>query len=320
MKTLECPMAATTLTKEHWDALMSPILRICLPKGGYSSNFPHAIMCGPTDFGGQGLMHPWYNQELSHLETFWEETSLESHTGELFGNLVETLRLELGFPGYLTSIPYTRMEMCATTSWITKLWASSSMFNMQIHDPFPLLRLSRVNDQHIMPTLAADPHLSDMDLQHLNECRMFKEAVTLAHLTTVCGRYLEQSATTPQKAHTLQTCTWLRKPTHLPPSYWTLWKTTILLLFTHPTSTKGELTSPLDEWTIDPTQNWTWWPHRSDSGTRTLCQKGNLYHHSYTAPHRSRRQTRLRINTPYRKSEIEINFVKILFFDNSRAG
>jgi len=265
-------------------------------------------------------MHPWYNQELSHLETFWEETSLESHTGELFGNLVETLRLELGFPGYLTSIPYTRMEMCATTSWITKLWASSSMFNMQIHDPFPLLQLSRVNDQHIMPTLAADPHLSDMDLQHLNECRMFKEAVTLAHLTTVCGRYLEQSATTPQKAHTLQTCTWLRKPTHLPPSYWTLWKTTILLLFTHPTSTKGELTSPLDEWTIDPTQNWTWWPHRSDSGTRTLCQKGNLYHHSYTAPHRSRRQTRLRINTPYRKSEIEINFVKILFFDNSRAG
>jgi len=62
MKTLEYPMAATTLSKEHWDALMSPILRICLPKGGYSCNFPHAIMYGPTDFGGRGLMHPWYNQ------------------------------------------------------------------------------------------------------------------------------------------------------------------------------------------------------------------------------------------------------------------
>jgi len=182
-------------------------------------------------------MHPWYNQELSHLETFWEETSLESHTDELFGNLVETLRLELGFPGFLTSIPYTRMEMCATTSWMTTLWASS---NIQIRDPFPLLPLSRVNVHYIMPILAADPHLSDMGLQHLNECRMFKEAVTLAHLTTACGRYLEQSATTPQKAHTLQTYTWPRKPTHLPASYWTLWKTTILRLFTHPTS-KGEL-------------------------------------------------------------------------------
>jgi len=104
MKTLEYRMAATTLSKEHWDALMLPILRICLPKGGYSSNFPHAIMYSPTGFGGRGLMHPWYNQELSHIETFWEETSLESHTGELFGNSVETLRLELGV-GSTVSIP-----------------------------------------------------------------------------------------------------------------------------------------------------------------------------------------------------------------------
>jgi len=190
------------------------------------------------------------------------------------------------------------MEMCATTSWMTTLWASSLMFNIQIRDPFPLLPLSRVNDQYIMPILAADRHLSDTDLQHLSECHMFEEAVTLAHLTTACGRHLEQSATTPQKAHTLHTYTWPRKPTHLPASYWTLWKTTILRLFTHPTSTKGELTSPLDEWTVDPTQHWTWWSHVSDSGTRTAYQKGNLYHPLYTAPHRSRRQTCLRINIP----------------------
>jgi len=188
--------------------------------------------------------------------------------------------------------------MCAATSWMTKLWESASMFNIQIRDPFPRLPLSRVNDQYIIPILAANPHLTDADLQHLNECRMFKKAVTLAHLTTACGRYLEKSATTPQTAHTLQKYTWPRKPTHLPASYWTLWKTTILRLFTHPTSTKGELTPPLEEWIINPTQHWTWWSHESASGAKTVYQKGNLYHHSYTAPHRSRRQTRLRINTP----------------------
>jgi len=51
-------------------------------------------------------MHPWYNQELSHLETFWEESSLESNTGKLFSKSVETLRLDLDFqdssPPYLT--------------------------------------------------------------------------------------------------------------------------------------------------------------------------------------------------------------------------
>jgi len=235
----------------------------------------------------------WYNQELSHLETFWEVC-------ELFGNSLETLRLELGFPGFLTSIPYTRMEKCATTSWMTTLWASSSMFNIQIRDPYPLLPLSRVNDQHIMPIFAADPHLTNTDLPYLNECPMFKEVIlaSLSQLTTVCGRYLEQLATTPQKAHTFHTCTWRRKPTHLPTSYWTLWKKTILRLFTQPTSNKGELTSPLEEWTTDPTKHWTWWSHTTDTGTRTAYQKGNLHHHTYTAQHRSRRQTRLRSSAP----------------------
>jgi len=163
----------------------------------------------------------------------------------IFCTTNRSLHPTLGFPGFLTSIPYKRMEMCATTSWMTTLWASSSMFNIQIHDLLLLLSLSRVNDQYIMQIFAADPHLSDTDLQHLNECRMFKEAVTLAHLTTACGRYLEQSATTPQKAHIFQKCTWPQKTPHLPASYWTLWKSTIIRLFTHPTSTKGELTSPL---------------------------------------------------------------------------
>jgi len=97
---------------------------------------------------------------------------------------------------------------------------------------------------------------------------------------------------------TLQKYTWPRKPSNLPASYWTLWKTTILRLFTHPTSTKGELKSPLEEWLIDPTIHWTWWSHTSETSTRTVYQKGTLYHHSHTAPHRLRRQTRLRINTP----------------------
>jgi len=149
-----------------------------------------------------------------------------------------------------------------------------------------------------MPIFAAGPHLSDTDLQHLNKCRMFKKAVSLADLTTACGKFLEQSATTPQPSHALQTYIWPHKPAQLPTSYWTLWKKSIVQLFMNPTSTRLELSSPLKEWITDPTPHWKWWSHKSDSGVQTVHHKGNLYHHAFLAPYRSRRQRRLQQAPP----------------------
>jgi len=68
MKTLEYPMTALTITKQGRDEIMKPLLHFCLPVAGYSQHFPRAVIFGPSEQGGKGLMYPWHNQELTHLE------------------------------------------------------------------------------------------------------------------------------------------------------------------------------------------------------------------------------------------------------------
>jgi len=140
MKTLEYPMAALTITKQGWDEIMKPLLHFCLPVAGYSQNFPRAVIFVPSEQGGKGLMHPWYNQELTHLETFWEELASETHTGEFFTTSMEALRLELSYPTSLMSVPFDRMAGCATNSWLTSLWETCNKWNIDIKSIAPELK------------------------------------------------------------------------------------------------------------------------------------------------------------------------------------
>jgi hypothetical protein len=91
MKTLEYPMRAIRLSKKHWDKIMATILKVALPKSGVSGNFPRAVIYGPTCFQGRGLRHPWYHQELQHLEAFWDTVTCDNVTGQLFQQAIEEL-------------------------------------------------------------------------------------------------------------------------------------------------------------------------------------------------------------------------------------
>jgi len=125
MKTLEHPMTSLTIIKQGWDEIMKPLLHFCLPVAGYSRHFPRAAIFGPSKQGGKGLMHPWNNQELTQLGTIWEELASETHTGEFFTTSMEALRLELGYPTSLMSVPFDRMAGYVTDCWLTSLWETS---------------------------------------------------------------------------------------------------------------------------------------------------------------------------------------------------
>jgi hypothetical protein len=68
MKTLAYPMRAICLKKKQWKSIMAPILQAALPHSGFSRNFPQAVLYGPTEFQGLGMMDPWILQELRHVE------------------------------------------------------------------------------------------------------------------------------------------------------------------------------------------------------------------------------------------------------------
>ena len=73
MKTLEYPLAATTLTYGEWNSILRPLLKIVLPKTGFARNYKRDVFFGPTKALGLEIIHPWTHQLIAHWTTWLEE-------------------------------------------------------------------------------------------------------------------------------------------------------------------------------------------------------------------------------------------------------
>ena len=89
-------MAVMSLSKKDWDGILRPVLKQLLPKAGYSSKSPHALLYGPTYYQGLGISHPWHTQEITRLQTLGDEILNDMATGKLILTSLEALLLEAG--------------------------------------------------------------------------------------------------------------------------------------------------------------------------------------------------------------------------------
>jgi hypothetical protein len=105
---------------------MAPILRAGLPRAGIDRNFPRDVLHGPECLQGFGIMHPWCDQEITHLLVCLKQTQIGGVTGSLMSSDLEQLRLELGSPGYLTDHAFSTFGGLATKAWVTTVWEFAS--------------------------------------------------------------------------------------------------------------------------------------------------------------------------------------------------
>ena len=289
MKTLEYPMAALTLTKAQWDKIMWHLLRVCLPCSGFAATFPHTVLYGPTEFGGLGLFHPWYNQELTHLETFWEEISMDSHTGQLLMSSVEILKLELGMFQPLTSVPFEDFHPLATDCWMKTLWHSCQLFDMELEEPTPDLGPRRLRDRALMEVFYTLGHYTGQDLAMLNECRSFLQAVSISDIASADGTRIHFDAYSGIAPSSNQgSFHWPRQPSQLSTAHWTLWQQALEKCVIDSGSTTKRLRQSLGPWLSDPTPLWNWFYSADDDGPVLYCR----HEHSFI-PYCRRGRSRL---------------------------
>ena len=77
-------MEAISLTKDQWDYIVAPILKIILLHSGIVQTFLRDVLYVPDNFTGMGLMHPYYWQYLKHLNLALKETVKPAITANLF--------------------------------------------------------------------------------------------------------------------------------------------------------------------------------------------------------------------------------------------
>jgi hypothetical protein len=189
MKTLAYPMRAICLKKKQWKSIMAPILQAVLPHSGFSRNFPQAVLYGPTEFQGLGMMDPWILQELQHVEVLWDKVTHMDPSGQLFAHELEALRMELGTPDAITDHDYKQFEHCVTYCWLKTLWQFCRQHHFRFDDPFDRPRLHGVGDQYLMHAFVLH-HFTPKELAMINQCRMFLKVITLADITMANGKSL----------------------------------------------------------------------------------------------------------------------------------
>ena len=232
-------------------------------------------------------MEPFHHQNLEKVYTFVQQVNGDMTCGKRLQITTKQLRLETGFPGPFTDVPYQQMSLCATKSWIKSLWAICAEYQISIHDSFGTIPLSREQDLFLMPLFAKfirDP----ATLEILNECRMFLKAVTLADICSMDGRHISVLAFTGlRQSQALHRFNWPHQPPALPQTHWNLWQEKLLELFIQVGSKDYLLNKPLGQWLIDPTKHWTWFLEPTEGHIYELTQNSEYEVYIPSVPHRS---------------------------------
>ena len=105
-------MAAITLEKKQWDYIMAPLLLASLPRMGYVRTFPRDIVYASKDYCGLRIMHPWFNQELTHLKTYLQAGTSATITGNLLHALAEQMQLKLGLSTQIGTVSHESTDSC----------------------------------------------------------------------------------------------------------------------------------------------------------------------------------------------------------------
>ncbi len=230
-------------------------------------------------------MHPWYGQELSHLEILWESASRPTLEGDILQQAFESLRMELGVPDSITDVPYSLCGQSVTNTWLKTLWASSQEFGFRIEDSYASFKLFRHDDQFLMSAFLHQGY-GPQQLKILNDCRMFLKVITLSDITTSCGTRLKPSVVEgTYMGGSLHQVDWPRKPRSLPQKYWNQWKEALETCFLLPYTTNRLLRQPLGRWTMNPTNSWSWF---YDPDSNKIFHKEGLMCWTYTSPRQNR--------------------------------
>jgi hypothetical protein len=270
MRTMAYPMDAINLTKKEWDKIMSILLCSTLPKAGINRNFPRKVVYTPPEFLGLGIVHPWYSQQLGHIQIIMEECSTQSITGDLIKANLEQLRLEMGLPGYLVD-SWSAIEPAITDCWAKSLCSFMFKNRLELLDPLPKLQPLRENDKFIIKE-AIQLGYRNLDLKRINECRMFLSSTCMSELCTADGYKIRDSIWNGQKDYSIRDFGWPRRQDSLSAQHWNVWKKFITKWCSNASL---KVSHPFGPWIKKEISSWQW--RYCEIESRLYKKEGHLW-------------------------------------------
>jgi hypothetical protein len=255
---LSYALAATTLSVKECTHLDSMIRRATLPAEGINRNFPTTLAYGSEKKHGLALI-PFYDRQgmeaIARLVKFAEDP--HHFSGNPLRTSIELLNIEIGTQAPALSMCFETFGHLATKCWLKSTWQFISSAKIMMSSPPNGLQIKRTNDKFL-----SEAFESKASPDHLNKCRLYLQAITLADITNAEGTAISNNAWLGTKSTSIQG--WPNQ-SNTQMRDWTLWRESRHRIFGTNAST-GTLTAkpsrfqkikqPLGDWITNTPQEW----------------------------------------------------------------
>lgn len=261
---LRFKLPTLSVTKEECNKLSSIILKAVLPKLHINRNTACSIVYGPHDLGGMGLPNIYTIQGIDKVHLFLGHLCFNDKTGILIQIALVIVQLLLGAPHLFLSMDRQHYKWFEG-DWLTSLWDFTLDAKLTFKLPCMWLPTNpRENDIFLMEYFQTS-RLSPKLMEHLNQCRLYLQVITLADIVSADGRRILPEA---KVGLGVPNCTSnLEWPKQGKPGKvsWQQWSHHLSFL-----ETVGKLTTPLGKWVKTHHQQWQLWAEPSSTVTYRL--------------------------------------------------
>ena len=181
----------SNFTKKQCHTIQIPVINACLSSAGYNMKFPRQIVHGPLKYGGIGWESMRTAQILETTNLYLKHVKLDDEVGRLIKINQQTAQLIAGTGTSIldTTVPIEYVPPC----WIMGLHDMLIEHKMSIvnwNEWIP--QIQREDDQILMDTFIQ--HCPKKDLESINQCRIYLQAITVADLTNEEGTQITKEA------------------------------------------------------------------------------------------------------------------------------
>ena len=245
LKSLEYPLAATSLSKTELRGIVAPALTAGLRASGFNHSFPRAILYAPPSAQGLGVQNLFHTQHIRHIKDVVDQQWKKSPSEHFIGCTMEAFKLEAGVEGHI-------FESTVKIHWMNTpdLWALATLTFCQSYDitfkePGDTIQPKRIKDVVLMEAIAMYAFSTSV-MRAVNRCRLFLQVCTLADISTGDGKAIHPQAYLPIRFGRRNHYNWPYQG--LPSSSdWTTWKAVLDTVFRQ----DNVFHSGLGHWTLD---------------------------------------------------------------------
>jgi hypothetical protein len=173
------------LSQKQCDKLDSILLQAFVPKMGYKSSSPYAVLQGPSLYQGQQLTPLWSRQGAAQILLLVESLR---RTGPKHSMAVANMEWLHAFVG-TTSHPFCFPNddyPPIPEGWLSTLLTFLKQSNVSLHIQAKKIHLRRQRDQILMDRAVIYTQNREI-LKNINQCRLYLQAETLSDVCTAQG-------------------------------------------------------------------------------------------------------------------------------------